>query len=122
MIAAGIGCRRGCDAAEIVAAVRAAELLADRGASVLAVPAFKSDEAAIAQAAAILGVRLVLVGDEAMAAAQPNCQTRSDLAAARTGFASVAEAAALAATGGVLRQARISVGPVTCALAEAPSA
>jgi cobalt-precorrin 5A hydrolase len=109
MIAAGLGFRRGCPADEIVAVLRAAERLAGVSADVLAVPAFKADEAALT------GLSLVLINDVAMAAAQSGCVT-----AMRSGLPSVAEACALAAAGegAVLLLPRIAHARATCALAE----
>jgi len=90
MIVAGIGCRRGCPADDIVALVRLA-----------------------------LGIPLTFVAAPALAAVQPLCPTRSHAAARHTGAASVAEGSALAAHGGRLLLARIGNGRVTCALAQA---
>ncbi len=115
MIVAGIGCRRGCPADAIVALVRQAETLAAPVAA-LAAPAFKRTEPGLHQAAAQLGVPLLFVEDAALAAAQMLCVTRSDAAQRATGFASVAEAAALGA-GGVLLLPRLTAAGVTCALA-----
>jgi cobalt-precorrin 5A hydrolase len=60
-----------------------------------------------------------LVDSAAMAAVQAHCPTRSPRALAETGFASVAEAAALASSGGTLLLARIAHAQATCALARA---
>jgi cobalamin biosynthesis protein CbiG len=110
-ITAGLGCRRGCSAAEIVALVQAAGH-ADR----LAAPDFKRDEAGLREAARQLGLALIFVPDDALAAAQPHCLTRSAAAARATGHASIAEAAALAG-GGTLLGPRIASANATCALA-----
>jgi cobalamin biosynthesis protein CbiG len=115
MIVAGIGCRRGCPAEAIVALVREAESLAER-VGALAAPAFKRDEPGLHQAAERLGLPLLFVEDAAMAAAQSRCVTSSNAAEHATGFASVAEAAALGA-GGVLLLPRLTGAGVTCALA-----
>jgi len=115
VIVAGIGCRRGCPADAIVALVREAETRA-QPVSALAAPAFKRDEAGLHEAAERLGLPLLFVEDAALAAAQAWCVTRSDAAARATGFASVAEAAALGA-GGVLLLPRLTAAGVTCALA-----
>jgi cobalt-precorrin 5A hydrolase len=115
VIVAGIGCRRGCPADAIVALVRQAETLAAPVAA-LAAPAFKRNEPGLLQAADRLGVPLLFVEDTALAAAQVLCVTRSDAAERATGFASVAEAAALGA-GGVLLLPRLTGAGVTCALA-----
>ncbi len=62
-------------------------------------PLSSAAEAGLAEAAARLGVPLVLIDDAALADAQTRCVTRSERAGRPTGFASVAEAAALAAVG-----------------------
>ena len=116
MIVAGIGCRSGCGAAEIVALVRAAGQP-----DLLAAPAFKAHEAGLREAAATLGLALALVPDAALAAAQPRCLTRSAAAMRATGHASIAEAAALV-HGGSLLGPRIASANATCALAMAPGA
>ncbi len=115
MIVAGIGCRRFCPADAIVALVREAEALAET-VGALAAPAFKRGEPGLHEAADRLGLPLLFVEDAAMAAAQARCVTRSDAAERVTGFASVAEAAALGA-GGVLLLPRLAGAGVTCALA-----
>lgn len=118
-IVAGIGCRAGAAATDIVAVLRDAEAQAGRRATALALPAFKSREAGVLDAAAALGLPVILIDDAALAAVQALCPTRSDLVAARTGHASIAEAAALAACGpgATLAVPRIAHPTVTCALA-----
>src|SRR5690606_19795089 len=77
---AGIGCRRGTRADDIVALVRQALAAAearDAALAALATPRFKAGETGIADAAAILGVRLALVDEAALRAVQPRCATRS---------------------------------------------
>ncbi len=114
MIVAGIGCRRGCSAEEIVALVRSAG-----PAEALAAPAFKRDEPGLHEAARQLGLELRFVTDEDLAAVQKLCVTRSAAAERATGHASIAEAAALAG-GGVLLRPRIASANATCALAAVP--
>ena len=116
MIVAGIGCRRGCTAADILALVRVAQERAGCRVEALAAPDFKRDEPGLHAAAGILGVGLTFLGMDALAGVQPLCPTRSDAAARARGLASVAEGAALA-SGGTLLLARISGGGATCALA-----
>jgi cobalt-precorrin 5A hydrolase len=123
MIVAGIGCRKGTAAAQIEAAIAAA--LARAGLSVAAVGAVatsaaKGDEPGIAAAASSIGVPLVLVARDDLAAAGARAATRSERVLALTGVPSVAEAAALAAGGPAARliAPRIAVGPATCALAD----
>lgn len=119
MIVAGIGCRAGCSGTDIVAAVRACLAMAARGADALAVPWFRADLPAVAEAADVLVLPLVSVTRRALLDAQARCRTRSEAALRATGIASVAEGAALAAAGpdAVLLQPRIVRGGATCALA-----
>lgn len=117
MIVAGIGCRRGCSADEIVAIVREAEHRAGCRVGRLAAPAFKRHEPGLPMAARLLGVELAFVEPAVMQAMQPYCPTRSTAAERRVGVASVAEAAALAVAGGRLLLPRIAGARATCALA-----
>jgi cobalamin biosynthesis protein CbiG len=119
MIVAGIGCRRGCPADDIVALVRQAETISGRHVDLLATPGFKQHEAGLHEAAAMLGIGLSFVGEAALAAVQQRCPTRSAAALRHVGVASVAEGAALAASGGALVLARIANADATCALAGA---
>ena len=123
MIVAGIGCRTGCGADEIVTLIGEAVSragIANCRFTALAIPAFKADEAGLREAAERLSLPLLTISDQAMKAVEPECPTRSDKVRDATGFASVAEAAALAAAGpgGRLVQPRISSAMATCALAE----
>lgn len=115
-VVAGIGCRRGCPTAAIIAVVREAEAAAGRAATVLAAPAFKAGEAGLREAASVLGLPLVFVDDAALRAVQGLCATRSEAALAAVGVASVAEGAALAVSGGTLLGPRVGRGAATCAL------
>jgi cobalamin biosynthesis protein CbiG len=118
-VIAGIGCRSDCSAEAIVAILNRACSEAGCQATALAAPAFKADEPGLQLAARQLGLALILVEASALAAAQTRCVTSSARAILATGFASVAEGSALAATGGGrLILARIGGGGVTCALAE----
>ena len=121
-VIAGLGMRMGCPADEIVALVRQASAASGQRVAALAAPAFKGGEAGLAQAAATLGLALILVENEALQAAQAGCVTRSALAARAVGVGSVAEGCALAACGAGSRLvlARIAGARATCALAEAP--
>ena len=100
--------------------IQRAARLAQRPPDLLALPAFKADEPGPRNAAARLGLQLVLVDRQGLTAAQPRCLTRSARALSAVGLASVAEAAALAAAGadGRLILPRISEGGATCALAD----
>jgi cobalt-precorrin 5A hydrolase len=119
-VIAGIGCRRGCPGADIEAALRLAFAAAGRPADALAAPAFKAEEPGLREAAARLGLPLLLVDADALDAAQPRCVTFSEAAGRAVGAASVAEGCALAASGegGRLILPRVSCGGATCALAE----
>lgn len=120
MIVAGIGCRKGVDAADVIAAIDAA--LAGHGLgrsalSALATTAFKQDEAGIFAAAQELGLEVVVVDDDDVDA--PSTLTRSDISLAIAGSPSVSETAALAAAGEGARLLgpRLIVGAITCAIA-----
>ncbi|HVE22780.1 MAG TPA: cobalamin biosynthesis protein [Acidocella sp.] len=119
MIVAGVGFSSGAAAAEIVALVRRAESLAGHAAEILAAPDFKEDAACLREAVQTLGLPLRLVDRAALAAAQENCPTQSEVAAQVVGLGSVAEACALAGAGekSHLLVARLTQGNVTCALA-----
>jgi cobalt-precorrin 5A hydrolase len=127
MIVAGIGCRRGAPADSIIAAIEAALAhsgLAKDALDVIATPAIKSTEPGIADAAAALGLPLVLVAQSDLEAVADRTATRSERVLELTGVPSVAEAAALAAGGADARLVapRIAVGPATCALADTGAA
>jgi cobalt-precorrin 5A hydrolase len=124
MIVAGIGCRKGVSVTEVLAAVEAAiapDALAGRRPALLAAPAAKRNEAAIQGAAEVLGVRLIWISQSALEAAGPRTLTHSARSLAAMNVHSVAEASALAAAGPYARllTARLALGPVTCALAQA---
>jgi cobalt-precorrin 5A hydrolase len=122
MIAAGIGCRRGATALDIVAAIRAALARANIAADALDVIATieaKRTETGILAAAESLGVSIVIVREHELALAGDRVETHSDRVLTLTGVGSVAEAAALAAAGPSARliAPRVSTGAATCALA-----
>ena len=112
--------RRGCDPAEIVALVRQACAAVGRPITALAAPSFKRRESGLAKAAALLKVESLFVDDHALHVAQQHCVTRSAVAERVVGYASIAEAAALAAAEPRARLVlpRISGRSATCALAE----
>ena len=125
-VIAGIGCRRCVSSNDIVALVhRALAAAPDRDVSLvaLAAPAFKENETGLREAAAQLGITLILVDAASLEAAQPRCVTQSPHAKEVHGLASIAEGAALAAAGpqGILLLPRIAASSVTCALARRPS-
>jgi cobalt-precorrin 5A hydrolase len=128
VIAAGLGCRSGCPAADIIAAIERAT--AASGVSLGEVVAlysgeFKAHEASLRQVAEALHKRLVLLPRAALTAQQHAALTRSSHALARFELPSVAETAALAGalelgvqTGAArLLGARVVAGSATCALA-----
>ena len=118
---AGLGCRAGCPAEEIVALIVEASARAGRTVSALAAPGFKRGEHGLQETARALSLPLLLVDRGALLAAQPGCPTCSDAAIRATGVASIAEGCALAAagSGGRLILARIAGPRATCALAVA---
>jgi cobalt-precorrin 5A hydrolase len=118
---AGVGCRRDCPAETIVAVVRFA--CGDRTVHALACPAWKAAAIGVRTAAERLGIALLAVERDALAAVQDRCVTRSAHAEAAVGIASVAEGCALAAGGAGARLLvpRVTGNGATCAIAEAPS-
>jgi cobalt-precorrin 5A hydrolase len=122
MIVAGVGCKAGAAAGEIEAAIAAALARAGLSAATLTTLATsfaKSDEPGIAAAATARGLKLVVVPQRELEAADARVVTRSERVLALAGVSSVAEAAALAAAGPASRLLgpRVAVGPATCALA-----
>lgn len=120
---AGIGCRKGCAAEDILAAIAEALSAARRAPEALAclaAPDFKRTEAGLAEAARRLGLPIVFVDRMALDEALPRCPTRSEAALNATGHPSIAEGSALAAAGGggVLVLPKIAGRGATCALAE----
>ncbi|WP_240782544.1 cobalamin biosynthesis protein [Roseococcus sp. SYP-B2431] len=118
-LVAGIGCRRGATAEDVLAAIDAAMAATGRARQALACLATipqKAEEAGIAAAARQLGIGLTIV-DNAADFAGP---TESRCSRATTGLGSVAESAALAAagSGAHLLAPRSSTSRATCALAE----
>jgi cobalt-precorrin 5A hydrolase len=123
MIVAGVGCRKGAQAADIEAAIVAAFAragLATTKLALIATSAAKGGEPGIAAAATAIGVPLVLIPQGDLAAAGARTVTKSERVIALTGVPSVAETAALAAGGPAARliAPRVAVGPATCALAD----
>ena len=122
IVAAGFGCRKGCEAEEIIAlaelAMARAELPMQRLSGLFA-PAFKHAETGLAEAARRLRLPLVLIPEPLMKAAEPRAVTISERVVALTGLASVAETAALAGAGPTSRlvQPRTASRSATCAIA-----
>ncbi len=117
---AGVGLRRGCSMRDIVNVIQTASAAVGHRVSVLAAPSFKRQEPGLAAASRMLDIELVFIDDRALHLAQPHCVTHSALAERAVGFASVAEASALAAAGprGRLLLPRIRGHGATCAIAE----
>lgn len=102
MIALGIGCRAGCEAAEIVALAQTTLAALQMETAQVAVIASLQDKAglpAITAAAAQLGLTLRLLPLTALQAASPRALSRSEAALRAHGLPSLAETAALAALG-----------------------
>jgi cobalt-precorrin 5A hydrolase len=123
MIVAGIGCRSGVSAEQVELALQAALrpfLSSGRTLSAIAAPANKRHESGIIAAAASRDVPFKLIFQTDLEAASPATLTHSERSMATMNVPSAAEAAALAGAGpdSRLLGPRITIGPVTCALAE----
>jgi cobalt-precorrin 5A hydrolase len=121
MIIAGIGTRKGVDAAEVVALIERALAEAHIEAtslSAIATAAGKAGEPGIIAAAAQLGLQLLPMSTEAMQAGEGGIMA-SSCSARLFGVSSVSEASALAAAGqgSLLILPRIKSARATCALA-----
>ncbi len=123
MIVAGLGCRRGVTAEDILAGLTAG--MAEAGLSgilpdMLATGTMKRDERAISEAGARIKRTVVLVDGPALATVEPDLVTRSAASRKASGSSSLAEAAALAAAGPGARLlgSRTVRGAVTCAIAQ----
>jgi len=79
----------------------------------------KGDEPGLLEAAAVLGMRLILVPHSELQAAAPRCETHSERVQVLLGLPSLAECAALAGAGPGSRLIlkRISEGGASCAVA-----
>ena len=122
VIVAGIGCRKGASAPDIEKAINAALERAGRPLAkldLIATVSSKADEQRSGEAAKARGVRLTFVDQSDLELAAARGATWSERVLALAGVPSVAEAAALAAAGpnSKLLIARVTAGPVTCALA-----
>ncbi|MCQ8241285.1 cobalamin biosynthesis protein [Rhizosaccharibacter radicis] len=126
----GLGFRPGAETAALRAALRAAlDAVAANGPGgdppdrvVVAVPWFRDRHPALPAALSAFELEVEMVTEQALAAAQPRCSTRSARAVATVGIASVAEGCALAAAGatGKLWMPRRTADGVTWALAHVP--
>lgn len=124
MIAAGLGCRRGSSAEDVLSALDAA--CAEAGISreaitALATGEIKRDEPGIIDLAERLGLPLHILDDQALKQVEARTRTVSKHSLAKTETPSLSEAAALAIAGDTseLLVARIIANGATCALAEA---
>ncbi len=121
VIAIGLGCRKGCAGAAIVALVRRALLSIDGAGARASLfsHADKEDEAGLRDAARELGFPLVFLDAQALRLASPRAATKSPKVMALFGLPSIAETAALAGAGpsSVLLLPRISEGGASCAIA-----
>jgi cobalt-precorrin 5A hydrolase len=122
MIAIGIGCRKDCASADIVALVRQALTNAARKAeeATLFTIVDKQGEPGLAEAAQNLGVSLVFLDRAALQQVAPRAHTYSPRVMEAFGVPSVAETSALAGAGeaSVLLVTRMSQGGASCAIAE----
>lgn len=99
VIAAGLGCRQGCSADELIAAVDRALAHADKRRSdlhALYAPSFKHAEPGLAAAAAALARPLVLLELSVLQRQSAHVLTQSPQVLSRFGVPSIAETAALA--------------------------
>jgi len=126
LIAIGVGCRKGCMAAAIIAVVRRALVAAGEPAGKREMFTLdeKASEANVREAASTLGLPLYFVSHERLLLEAPRVVTRSARVERLVGLPGVAETAALAGAGpnGELIVARIVGGGATCAIALRPEA
>lgn len=117
----GIGCRRGCPAAAIVALVEHASTGLDRAGASLFTLAAKQHDSNLRESARSLGLPLIGLPAELLREAAPQVTIRSARVEAAVGVPSVAEAAALAGAGqhGRLLVPRLAQDGATCAIAVA---
>ena len=126
LMVAGIGCRSGATAAEVDAALeRVLQRDTRPGLSLamIATAARKTHEPGIVAVARSRGVPLLSISQAALEAVDSRTLTQSMHSLEAMNVGSVAEAAALAGAGPESRLLgpRVTIGPVTCALAAAPS-
>lgn len=121
MIAIGVGCRRGCDSAEIVGLIRRALTAAGElpGKREMFTIEGKRGEPNLEDAARSLDLTLHFLAHELLASQAPRVATRSARVERQTGLPGVAETAALAGAGpgGELVVARMASDGATCAIA-----
>ena len=120
-LAIGVGCRRACSAAAVLAVVNEACSGLDlAGASLFTIEA-KSHEGGLREAAAALGLPLAFLAADDLATAAERVSYRSARVIDAVGVPSVAEAAALAGAGPGSRLIvpRLANAKATCAVAAA---
>lgn len=121
MIVAGIGCKRGSQSAEIVAAVHATLAtfnLSKEDLGLIATGEIKRDEQGLAQAAGLLNLPLLILDQGRLDGAAEKCLTTSQASLDASGVPSLSEASAIVAAGpnGRLLGPRLALDGVTCAL------
>ncbi len=121
-IVAGLGCRKGTSADDLLSALDAACIEAKitrADVAALATGEIKRTEPGMIELAARLGLTLHIVGDQDLLAAEPRIRTISRLSFAHTQSSSLSEAAALATAGEMseIIVPRIVSHGATCALA-----
>jgi cobalt-precorrin 5A hydrolase/precorrin-3B C17-methyltransferase len=124
-LALGVGCERGTDGAELAALARetlAHHGLAEGAVALVASLDLKTDERAVHDLAAALGVPARFFDAATLEAQTPRLANPSDLVFRETGCHGVAEGAALAAVGaaGALIGPKTKSPRATCAVARAP--
>ena len=122
-LALGVGCERGCDPAELadlVDATLAEAGLAKQSVACVSSIDVKSDEAAVLQLAADLGVPARFFTAKELEAQTPHLKTPSEVVYQEVGCHGVAEGAALAAANGDLIVEKHKSQRATCAVALSP--
>lgn len=122
MMVLGIGCRKGASGVDILAAIQAVmqrDAVERSHLGALATADRKRDETGIAEAGRILDLPVIPVAPTALQGAADRALSRSERVEQLMGLPSVAECAALAVAGtdAHLLGPRLSLGPVTCAIA-----
>jgi cobalt-precorrin 5A hydrolase/precorrin-3B C17-methyltransferase len=122
----GVGCSRGCSAAELETLVRAAmetAQIAPKAIRAIVTLDLKADEPAVLQLARTLDLPLRLFSAEELEAETQRLENPSDVVFAEVGCHGVSEAAALAGAGaaGLLTVPKIKSDNATCAIAMAPA-
>lgn len=120
MMVAGIGCRKNTSTDAVLAAIDDAlsrHGLAASELDALATVPQKRNEHGIRDAAARLGLRLVVADEADLRAVETVSQSRASLESTGTASASEAAALAVAGAGSRLLGPRVVAGAVTCAIA-----